>query len=887
MRKPWRLGGVAVGIGLALALSVASAAQAVSLPAGFRDEAVFELNQGGFEQPANFKFAPDGRTFVALKGGKIVVYPAGSKPDATPDLFANLAKQVYDNSDHGLLGLALDPKFDEGRPYVYALYSYNHELGAPAGEVPKWPHTGSGSSEFEGDYCPGAENTCLVSGRLVRLTAEGDHAKESGGVPEEDVLLEGWCQQSTSHSIGNLQFGPEGALYASGGEGAVFTAADYGQFNNLCGDPTGTKGTPLSGPGAEGGSLRSQSVLRPNGQVLLNGTVVRIDPDTGEGWPGNPFSTSLNANARRIIGFGFRNPFRFTVNSRLGEVFVGNVGADTDEEIDRFPIGASQAYNSGWPCYEGLGPNPLFQTLDLNACNRLYDTPNSTSPPFFFYAHGSPVAPGDNCESPDGSAISGSAFYEGGSYPSEYEDALFFADSVRGCIYVMHADADGEPDPLAVTPFLSEGIAYPGVDLERGPDGSIYYASLYENSINRLAYDPGAPTAHLEADKTWGDVPLTVHFDASKSSGPAGDPLAYAWDLDGDGEFDDGTGPTISETYGAATNVTAAVRVTDLNTSKSAVASVKLFPGDAPPQVQIEKPVPTDSWSVGSKIEFSGSATDSEGAPIPAEKLYWKARLLHCPIGPEDCHEHPLQIFPGVESGEFTAPDHDYPSYLTLFLSAIDNRGLSGEATVKFAARPVALQLQSEPPGIAVVAGIKTLTTPAVLQVIEDSPTTIAAPPTAVVGGVTYDFQSWSDGGDRVHTLPANGPGTFTAVYAAEGGSGGGGDEGGGGGSSGGSSGGSGSGGGGGGGKGAKPVAPRIGKRPPQQTTSRSARIAFSGEKGERFLCRLDGAKFKGCKSPRTYRGLKPSSHVFRVYGVTSAGVRTPTNVVRWRILKG
>ena len=39
----------------------------------------------------------------------------------------------------------------------------------------------------------------------------------------EDVLVEDWCQQFSSHSIGDLQFGPEGALYASGGEGASFS----------------------------------------------------------------------------------------------------------------------------------------------------------------------------------------------------------------------------------------------------------------------------------------------------------------------------------------------------------------------------------------------------------------------------------------------------------------------------------------------------------------------------------------------------------------------------------------------------------------------------------------------------------------------------------------
>lgn len=859
-------------LGLLLTLFAAEAG-ATSLPSGFQDEVAFELGQPGLEQPTNFKFAPDGRTFVALKGGKIAVYPKESAPNATPDVFANLAKEVYDNGDHGLLGLALDPKFDEGRPYVYALYTFNHELGAPAGEVPKWPSTGSGPTAFEGDSCP-EENKCMVSGRLVRLTAEGNHAKASGGVPEEHLLLEDWCEQSTTHSIGNLQFGPEGALFASGGEGAIFTVPDYGQFDNRCGDPDGTKGVPLSAEdkNAEGGSLRSQSILRANGQVTLDGTVVRIDPNTGEGWPGNPFAASLNANARRIVGFGFRNPFRFVLNPRLGELFVNNVGNGDDEEIDRLPIGAAGAYNSGWPCYEGLEPNYQFQVLGLNACERLYATSGSTSAPFFYYTHSSPVAPGDTCPTFDGSAISGSAFYEGDTYPSEYDNALFFADSVRGCIYAMRADDDGEPDPLSVTPFLSEGETYPGVDLEQGPDGLVYYANLYANTVHRIAYDPGAPVARVEADRQWGPTPLAVSFDAAGSSGPSGDALSYHWDLDGDGQFDDGTSATIAKTYSSATNVTVAVRVEDTTTGKSSVASLKIYPGDTPPQVTISEPAASLSWGVGQPIQFAGSATAKEGtgAAIPEASLYWKARLLHCPFGPVNCHEHPIQIFPGTEAGEFAAPDHDYPSYITLFLTATDERGLSAEASVKIPARPVSLGLRSEPPGVALVAGTKTLTTPAELQAIEGSPTTVAAPETAVVNGVSYSFQGWSDGGARVHTVPATASATYTAIYAGPPAAVGGG--------TGGST--------GGGEPSARlPGLPRVSRRPAARTNATSARFVFGGETDVSFRCRLDGGRFGPCRSPRVYRHLRRGWHSFRVYAVDADGGRSRVRLVRWKIV--
>lgn len=210
----------------------ATGAGAVNLPTGFQDT---KLAFTGLVKPTNLKFAPDGRVFVALQSGKILVF--SNVEDSTATEFADLRKPVHGNGDRGILGLALDPNFASNH-FVYVLYTYDHILGkTPAdgieGRYPRW---GEASSEYEGDPCPESSG-CVVSGRLVRLTAEGDHASPSAAAPAETVLTEDWCQQFSSHSIGDLQFGPEGARFASGGEGASFDQPDYGQFGNPCGDP--------------------------------------------------------------------------------------------------------------------------------------------------------------------------------------------------------------------------------------------------------------------------------------------------------------------------------------------------------------------------------------------------------------------------------------------------------------------------------------------------------------------------------------------------------------------------------------------------------------------------------------------------------------------------
>jgi pimeloyl-ACP methyl ester carboxylesterase len=90
----------------------------------------------------------------------------------------------------------------------------------------------------------------VVSGRLSRQQAAGNAMTGS-----EQVLVENWCQQYPSHSVGAVEFGADGKLYASGGDGASFNFVDYGQDGsplNPCGDPPGGVGAaPTLMSGAE------------------------------------------------------------------------------------------------------------------------------------------------------------------------------------------------------------------------------------------------------------------------------------------------------------------------------------------------------------------------------------------------------------------------------------------------------------------------------------------------------------------------------------------------------------------------------------------------------------------------------------------------------------
>lgn len=870
---------------------VATAAADPALPPGFQDEVAI----ANIQQPTSFRFAPDGRVFVASKPGLIWVYE--NLQDTTPELFADLRTQVYDTGDRGLLSIALDPEFESGRPYVYALYTYDHILGDP-NPAPKW-----GSPAHTGDACPNLNggDACLVSGRLVRLTAEGNHAAPhaapSATTPTQTQLLEGWCQQFSSHSIGDLRFGPEGALYVSGGEGGSFSSADYGQLGtepNPCGDPPSPKGTALSSPTSEGGSLRSQNLHN------LSGKILRIDPDTGEGLPGNPLAGSLDANSRRIVGYGFRNPFRFNFDSATGELYADNVGSSEIEEIDRFQAPPATLYNSGWPCYEGVEHQFQFKGLGFNVCESLYGAEAAghpeTSEPFFYYSHGHSVSEGDECPIESGSALGGISFYQGSQFPSKYKGALFFSDGVRGCVWVMYAGEDGRPDPETTERFLREGKIYPAVDIEEGPGGYLYYADLFGNeqfgsgAIHKISYAPGAPTARLSANPPYGtSLPLHVTFNAGASTDPQGEPLEYDWDLDGNGSFETHGGVSHEVEYTEAENATVAVKVTD-SEDLTGVARVTIYPGDAPPTIEIEEPVASQKWSVGDTIEMFAIGRDWHGNEIYEPLKYsWSTRLLHCPnpAEPTKCHAHPLGTFSGVEFESFVAPEHDYPSRIEITATFTDARGLTASETVTLYPRTAELTIGSSPPGIELTAGLEQGPAPFTFTAIEKSHVLLSAPEAAQVGGANYTFQGWSDSGARNHTILVEGDKTYTALYAASGGppTGGGGSTGGGPGA-GGSTGGGGSGGGVGGGGGATPPNTVLGKHPPKSTRSNQAKFTFSSSPGgATFSCKLDGKPKAGCRSPKTYKKLKPGKHTFEVWA--SDGVltdATPTKY-RWKVL--
>jgi glucose/arabinose dehydrogenase len=759
--KRWRQRIITAAIaGAALVTQMGpSPAGASTLPTGFRDSVVLS----GLVNPTVLQFAPDGRIFVGQKNGVIKVFQ--SLTDTNPVTFADLSSKVDDYWDRGLLGMALPPNFPTD-PHVYVLYAYDAPIG---GTAPRW-----------NDACPTppgpTTDGCLVSGRVSRLQISGNVMTGT-----EQVLINDWCQQFPSHSIGTLLFGRDGYLYVTGGDGASFNNVDYGQYGNTyagdqanpCGDPPGAVGTPLSPPGAEGGALRSQSVRRTDGPATLDGTVLRIDPATGAGVSGNPFFASPDANARRIAAYGLRNPFRITQRPGTDELWIGDVGWNTWEEINRVVAPASAtASNFGWPCYEGSSAQSGYQGAGLNLCSSLYSTPGSAIAPYYAYNHGACVVNYTGCHT-GGSSITGVAFYQGGSYPTQYNGALFFADHTRNEIWAMLPGTNGLPDPSRLQSFVgvdaTGGAAGHPVDLKIGPAGDLFYVDMDDGTVHRITFAAAnqPPTAVIIANPTNGPVPLAVSFDGTGSSDPEGRPLSYSWDLNGDGTFGDATGPTASYTYTTAGVYHPSLRVTD-DQGASDTASVTVTAGNTAPTGVIDSPTSTLTWKVGDRINFSGHATDPQEGTLPASALTWSVILHHC-FTPTDCHTHLIQTINGVSSGSFTAPDHNYPCWLELQLSATDSGGLNSSTSLRLDPKTVVLTFKTNPAGLVLsdlVVNEAPRTTPFSLTVVVGSANSVSAPSPQQFKKSTYFFTSWSDGGAQSHTITAPAVNTaYTATY--------------------------------------------------------------------------------------------------------------------------
>ena len=383
------------------------------------DEAVeLELLAEGLTAPVALREAPDDsdRLFVVDQTGliRIIAEDGDLLPQPFLDLRARTVQVSAGFDERGLLGLAFHPDYeDNGRFYVY--YSAPLRQGA----TPGFDHT-SHVSEFT-------------------VSSDPDRANPSS----ERVLLQ-VDQPQFNHNGGMVEFGPDGYLYLSLGDGGGGGDDDPGHVDDWYEDNDGGNGQDV--------------------EENLLGSILRIDVDAG-----NPFGVPSDnpfvgrAGLDPIWAYGFRNPYRFSFDLSTGDLLVGDAGQGW-QEVDLVRRGRNYGWNvrEGRHCFNTDDP-----TRDRPSCPERGEFGEFLLAPVIEYANAANDGPGV--------AVVGGFVYRGEAVPrldglyvfGDYSRAL---DEPDGSVFVAEPSVYGwEFEELLFGPGerrLEEYLLGLGQDLE-------------------------------------------------------------------------------------------------------------------------------------------------------------------------------------------------------------------------------------------------------------------------------------------------------------------------------------------------------------------------------------------------------------------------------------
>ena len=263
---------------------------------------------------------------------------------------------------------------------------------------------------FTSNDCPvNGYNRCDV---LARYNVAGNDIDEGSEV----VLLE-IDDFAPNHNGGQILFGPDGYLYVGLGDG-------------------GSAGDPQE---------NAQNTNRLLGKVLrldVSGATYSAPPD-------NPFVNRPGSDF--VFAYGFRNPWRFSFDRQTGAMWVGDVGQNSWEEVDRVVKGG----NHGWDCYEG------FASYEPSGC-----------------AASGFVAPRAAYSHDEGCSVTGGYVYRGPSMP-ELDGWYVYADFCSGRIWAVNT-AGGAP------PVLLADTGLPIASFSELPNGELLVLT-FANAVYRLA----------------------------------------------------------------------------------------------------------------------------------------------------------------------------------------------------------------------------------------------------------------------------------------------------------------------------------------------------------------------------------------------------------------
>ncbi len=213
-----------------------------------------------------------------------------------------------------------------------------------------------------------------------------------------------------------------------------------------------------------------------------------------------------------------------------------------------------------------------------------------------------------------------------------------------------------------------------------------------------------------------------------------------------------------NRTYSQPDTVFVGLRVTDEDGASDTLDNpLRIDVGNDPPSPTISQPLSSQLWEVDEIVNFAGAATDPQQGTLPASALDWE--LLAEGV--------PLESFPDTASGQFSPPDRSAPTDLTMVLTATDAQGATASTSVTLDPKTVELTLASAPTGLDLGLNGSFSQAPFSATVVEGSTNTLSATSPQQRSGTTFDWQTWSDGGEATHSISADGDATYSALFSA------------------------------------------------------------------------------------------------------------------------
>ncbi|SFT86390.1 cytochrome c [Algoriphagus locisalis] len=553
---------------------------------------------GNFNEPMEIEVLDNGDVLIIERHGLLKLYQA-----ETGETSVVGELEVFPEREDGLMGMAKDPDFEKNN-WLYLYY-------APANEA--------------------------ALNRVSRFDFVDNKLDLASEVKILDIdLFRGCC-----HSGGGLEFDSQGNLYLGIGDDS--TPFESSNFNPIDERPDQPKNVDAQRSSGNTNDLR--------------GAILRIKPNPEGGYSipeGNLFPEGTPKTRPEIYVKGNRNPFRFSIDSRNGNLFWGEVGPDGSEDKEgRGPRGydeinvATEPGYYGWPYF--VGNNAAYWKYDFATGESLYQfdpkapkntSPNNTGkeilpeakPALIYYPYAESedfpmVGQGGR------NAMAGQVYYREDyeasevRFPGYYNEKLFIYDWMRNWIFTVSLTENFEYDTMER--FMPETHFEKPMDMQFAKDGSLYvleYGTFWranndDSGLYRIVFSEGnrKPTVKISADQTQGAAPLRVAFSSEGTADPdEGDEVSFQWSFGENGPTSSEPNPSHSFESPGIYKVT--LTATD-QSGESAQSFLEVKVGNEAPEVSIAWEGNRSLYFGQEAINYQVSARDKEDGEIAPSQI--------------------------------------------------------------------------------------------------------------------------------------------------------------------------------------------------------------------------------------------------------------------------